>query len=191
MDSKLVDYVNDHIPYRMQAIDGLRWACEIIKNKQRTEFVQLLIDGNVAASSNSYRFVTNPMVEVGSIYCRVLLEFLGIGLNNKRDELKEKTHESMKSDDITITSFGLQRLTINQVVDIPISSPDELRQAYIYTILTADKAVAHLTFGPNLPQNINILSICSKAVPYLICKYLYEELGLHEPKYKLIKEREL
>ncbi len=189
IDNKLRDYLMIHIPYRLQAIDGLQWACQVIIKYQKTNFVQLHIDGVLAASSNSYRFITNPMLEVGLLYCRVLLEFLGIGLNINRNKLKEKTDLSIKPDDININNFGLNRLTINQVCDVPFASSIELEQAYIYTILTADKAVAHLTIGPNLPQNINNLSICSKAVPFLICKYLYTALGLREPNYKMIKDR--
>jgi len=185
VDNKLKEYLDIHIPYRLQAIDGLRWACKLIATSPHTESVELCFDGKKVATSSTFRFVTNPMVEVGSIYCRVLLEFLGVGLAAKKDRLKAKPDEYYKPDDITLQSFGLSRLGVDQIRKAPTATPDEIEKACVSTILTADKAIAHLTYGLDPPQNIPDLHICSLTVPWLICQYLYRALDLPEPRYKI------
>jgi hypothetical protein len=181
----LNEYLLTHIPYRLQAIDGFRWACETILIKPQTQSVELIIDGRIEIKSKEYRFITNPMVEVGSIYCRVLLEILGVGLNSTKNHLIERPIGSIKPDDITLLNFGLNRLSVDKVVSVPIETSENIERACIAAIVTADKAVAHLTLGPTTKLDLQDLYTSSRVVPYLIIKYLYQALDLPEPNYRI------
>ncbi|HEX9916586.1 MAG TPA: hypothetical protein VGB16_02515 [candidate division Zixibacteria bacterium] len=176
-------WLDEHIPYRLQAIVSLRWVCELLVSENYPTSVKLYFDNQEVLSNNSFRFLTNPMLEIGTIYCRVLLEFLGLSLNKGNRQLIERS--SSHSDDIRIEDFGLKPLTRKEVFKAPMGRPEEIEEACIYTISAANKAVVHLTRGFYDKTGIGRLHRCSFVVPWLICEYLYKPLNLPDPEYKL------
>ncbi|MBC8492795.1 MAG: hypothetical protein H8D43_03335 [Chloroflexi bacterium] len=178
------NWLEVHLPYRLQAVDGLRWVSELLLVGNYPASVEVFFDGRRVISSTSFRFLTNPMLEAGVIFCRVLLEFLGVSLDNTtKDRLKQRT--SGWRDAVKIEDFRLLPITVEQVRQAPTGSPDQVEEACAYTILTAHKAIAHLTPGPEPKSDVAKLHLCSLTVPWLVCEYVYRALELPEPRYKL------
>ena len=120
----------------------------------------------------------NPVIESGLIYSRVLLEFLGIKRDKKRD-LIEMTSK-MKEDDISITDFGLQMLTVREAISgFSYASPEDVCNAFSHVIEVAHKGVAHLTVGPTLPGTFPSLRLACRVVIDLVWRHLYVPLKGH------------
>jgi hypothetical protein len=177
------DWLEVHLPYRLQAVDGLRWVCELLLAGDYPTSVEVFFDGRKVITSSSFRFLTNPMLEVGVVFCRVLLEFLGVSLDRSKKHLKQRG--SPQPDDVKMEDFGLLPITVEQVRQAPTGPPDQVEEACAYTIFTAHKAVAHLTPGPVPRSDVVKLHLCSLTVRWLVYEYVYKVLDLPEPRYRL------
>jgi len=144
--------------------------------------VEVTFDSRPIIRTSTYRFLTNPMLEMGAIYCRVLLEFLGISLNKPQDHLANGRRRGV--DDVGIEHFGLDRLGVCDVLGAPFGEADVIERACVTTIRIAHKAVAHLTAKREPNDDIRRLHLCSKLVPWLVCRHLYEALGMPHPDYQ-------
>ena len=174
-------FLDVHIPYRLRAIDGLRWVCELLLADSQPGLVEVTFDSKLVIRSPSYRFLTNPMLEMGAVYCRVLLEFLGITLT--KGKLASKS--SVRQDDVGIDTFGLKQVTLAELRSAPFGDGDQIEQACVTTILIAHKAVAHLTIGHQPDSDLQRLHLSSRLVPWLVSRHLYVALGLPEPLYRV------
>ena len=178
------EVLEEHIPYRLTSIDGLRFACEILLKQAHPATVKLYLDDNCLLASTSYRFLTNALLEVGAIYCRVLLEFVGIGLEMRTKKLKGKSRAQRRKGDIWIEDFGLKKASVADVRSAGTGKPDEVEEACVEAILTAHRAVAHLTYGlPGRPE-LGRLRMGACTVLWLVEEYLYKRLDLEIPPYR-------
>ncbi len=174
--------LDDHIPYRLNEIDGLRWVCELLLAANlQPQVVEVTFDSKPVIRSPNYRFLTNPMLEMGAVYCRVLLEFLGIGLTHDR----LASGRNRKTDDVGIEHFGLEQVALADLRRAPFGDGQQIEQACVTTIHIAHKAVAHLTTGRQPDSDLQRLYLSSKLVPWLVSKHLYDALGLPEPRYRI------
>jgi hypothetical protein len=177
------EMLKEHIPYRLTSIDGLRFVCEILLQHGDSANVRLYFDDRRVLATPSCRLLTNPVLEVGAIYCRVLLEFLGIGLERRTGRLKEKSRAKRQDGDIWIEDFGLKRVSVAQVRSAGTGKPDEVEEACVDAILTAHRAVAHLTYGlPGRPE-LGRLRTGAYTVLRLVEEHLYRRLDLEIPHY--------
>jgi hypothetical protein len=175
--------LQEHIPYRLTAIDCLRWVCELLQSGQSPRCVELSFDSRPVIASDSFRIFTNPMLEMGAIYCRVLLEFLGVGLDDSGSSLRVVRRR--KPDDVGIEHFGLPPLSLDAVADTELGATADVHRACVVTIHIAHKAVAHLTTGRQPDADLRRLHLCSRLVPRLVVKNLYGALNRPEPRYRL------
>lgn len=180
MNETLQTILNEHIPYRLEAIGAMQWACDLLISRHTPEKVQLHFDDQVVVKSGSFRFFTNPILEIGSVYSRVLLEFLGITASRSKNCLVEV--DRRVAGDVGIENFpNLSRLSTANVLNAPFGQSEEIERACITTIAVANKAVAHLTKG-GAAHSVADLRLCSQVVPWLILKHVYEPLGAPRPE---------
>jgi len=141
------------------------------------DYGEELAIGEFLILDESNRYFINPIIESGLIYCRVLLEFLGVSRDGKSGSLKQ-TSKPKKSGDICITDFGLPVVTPSEAVSgFAYASPREIELALQHVIETANKIVAHLTSGPRLPGTFPSLRLACRTVIDLVIRHLYVPLG--------------
>ena len=171
-------YLIGNIPYRLQSLQTCRTLCHM-KMSQPTFGLELRM-GEMLVLDDANALLTNPIVESGLIYCRVLLEFLGIGLVRTTGMLKQtQTQKNMMNiGDICITDFNLPKITVGQATTgFAYASADRIDTALRQVILNANKSVAHLTSGPTLPATLPDLRLSCHVVVDLIISHLYIPLG--------------
>lgn len=184
------EYLKKHIPYRMIFIDMLRFACTILKSSQHPAKVEILFDSKPVLAPNSVYFITNPFLEVGTLYCRVMLEFLGIKRNNKSGNLIARRACSPQScnQDLVIENFGLNKISLSEAVTVPFEQDSQkVEQALASTIMLAHRGIAHFTIDPVEEATIETQYLCSKVVPWLICEHLYKKMNLPRPQYEIMR----
>src|SRR6266567_8441866 len=176
-DQKLNEYLYGHIPYRLQSLRFCYRVCDLHKEPHPDYGDELWI-GECLNLDEDRPLWFNPVIESGLIYCRVLLEFLGITRDRETNVLKQTKFKerSVKryNDDVCITDFGLSKITVEQAVSgFSYASADKVTHALCHVIETANKTVAHLTAGPKLPGTFPLLRLACRVVIDLIWQYLY------------------
>lgn len=73
-DEQKIKRLLDH---RMQSVATLNWALDLASNLREESPIAVYIDGKLMIEGN-LNAITNPMLEVGLVHCRALLEFLGL-----------------------------------------------------------------------------------------------------------------
>ena len=172
--------LEDHIPYRLAHVDGMRWACELLlPGPDQRGRIELMYAGQKVLAGTP-RCITNPLVEVGAISCRVMLEFLGIKVG--KDELIEVSKR--KSDDIAIEMFGVPRVRLADLDSYAGTERELVRLSCVTTIHIAHKVVAHFTSAPIERTGFEHLLRCGRTVVELIERDLYGALGREVPDYR-------
>ena len=181
------EYLNEHIPYRMRFIKMLEFACKTLlmdKDKEPGK-VEILFDSKTVLGPGPIYLITNPFLEIGTLYSRVMLDFLGINRDGTKNNLKERKGRK-NNDDIIIEDFDLPTITQSEATNIPFEQDkNKVEKALISVITLADKGVAHLTKNPVELAGLSELYLASRVVPWLVCEYLYKRKGLQEPFYEL------
>jgi len=119
--------------HRLQAVDAFNLVLRLKSTWDQPKPLEIFLEGKPIIQGNSNAFF-NPVLEVGVIHCRALLEFLGLyeqngtlGPNGKR----------RKPDDVGIENFDLAQLD-----PITYAAAEE---ALVAVFHTANKGVAHFT----------------------------------------------
>lgn len=73
----LDDILNRWIPYRLEALETLQFAWNWIGESDEPRSVEVFDEGKLKLRGN-VAAIANPMIEVGVIHARALLEFLGL-----------------------------------------------------------------------------------------------------------------
>ncbi len=174
--SEREQYLMGHIPYRLQSLRFCYHVCDM-NMTPHPDYGKELAVGEFLILDDSNRYFINPIVESGLIYCRVLLEFLGISRDGKTGSLK-KTNKHKQFGDICITDFGLETITPSDATaGFDYASPSDIDAALRHVIETANKTVAHLTSGPKLPGTFPSLRLASRVVIDLVIRHFYVPLG--------------
>ena len=179
-----VAILDDHIPYRLTNIDGMRWACELLHPGPTKEQILLTFAGRKVVSGTP-RCITNPLIETGAISCRVMLEFLGIGLDRNGALVEVAVR---KPDDITIERFGVPRVVLADLNAYAGSERDAVHRACIATIHMANKAVAHFTIAPIDRLGFERLLLCGKTIVDLVEQHLYAKIEKEMPEFRIWPE---
>ncbi len=96
------EILNKWIPYRLESIRTFRKAMKLANEYGHSANTQVVINGAVKLNG-TLTLVTNPLIEIGIIHARSLLEFMGITLN-KHGKLTEITRKR-QDDDMAIELF--------------------------------------------------------------------------------------
>ena len=176
------EFLDRHIPYRITAVDFMGHACDLVTSGRADRPAVVVIDGQKELEASKCRFLTNPVIETGAIFCRVLLEFLGVKLG-KDMQLVSRCSNKKNKDDVFIEDFNLNGVSPETILSTRyFGSEEAVKRACITAIHVSHKAVAHLTSGLK-ESNIQDLRLCSKLIPYLVAKHLYEALEYPVPPY--------
>jgi hypothetical protein len=169
-------YLVGHIPYRLQSLRICHIACEQLMLTPHPEFHLELRISEALVLDDSNLLLTNPILESGLLYCRVLLEFLGIHRDRRTGQLVQ-TQQATASDDVSITDFGLPKMTVCQAVTgTSYAASSEIDTALRCVLENANKVVAHLTSGPTLPATYPFLKLACRVVIDLVQHHLYDPL---------------
>ena len=118
---------------------------------------------------------------MGLIHSRVLLEFLGLGVEQGRLSKANK-----RKDDINIESFGLAIVTSDQALSPCTEDKKKAEAAFVQTITAANKLIAHSTEVVDLTnEEVDSYLICCNVIPVLFNQYFYKPLRIESPKIDL------
>lgn len=177
MNEILQHYLYKVLPYRLYAIGAFEMALNLVAEYPKDARLECRFDEKVKIIGSSTT-ITNPTIEMGIIHARVLLEFLG---------LKARTEKSLisvspRNSDISIESFGLTKLTVEQALSLCGGDKSSVEEAIAKTLTLANKLVAHSTFVLQLENDSigNHLTTCM-AIRMFFAKFFYKELGEEMP----------
>ena len=117
------------------------------------------------------------MVEHGFMSCRVMLEFLGVGLNETQTGLSE--YRNQRSDTVTLRDFDRPLLTVADVTG-QLENDQALLDGIVQTIRAGHKGGAHLTRGGDSLPPIQLVAGC-RATRKLVNHFLYRALNRSVP----------
>jgi hypothetical protein len=185
----LHDTLNCLIPYRLETIATFNLVLRLHLHGtwDDTQSMQILINEKLVIKGNPNAF-TNPVVEVGVIHCRALLEFLGLGMS-KAGAL-QGLQRPRNPDDVGIENFSNENgpLTVvspGQAIARYPGGALEAEQALLSVFRAANKGLAHLTSSfMASSEETRLLEIASRGVPALVISHLYTPLGIQAPEYQ-------
>jgi hypothetical protein len=176
--------LDEHIPYRLSHLDGLIWASQVRLARREPSRVALQFDGQTALSMKSIRQVTNPLMEIGILYCRNLLEFLGIKLDQTNQLVRAPRSGKSRADDFTIEALGLNPVPVTKLLSV-FSDPSVGEKAVIATLVSANKGIAHFTSGTAARAYVPDSLLCASALIQLIEELVYQQLRKEIPEYRI------
>lgn len=168
-------YLIGNIPYRLQSLRFCYIVCEM-NSTPHPDYGDELAVGEFIHFDGNNRLLINSIIESGLVYCRVLLEFLGIKRNRNTGKLC--TANSKDSTDVCISDFGLPLVPVAEATSgFCYATSSEVNSALLQVIETANKTVAHLTSGPTEPGTFPSLQLACRIVIDLVIRHLYLPLG--------------
>jgi hypothetical protein len=168
-------YLIGNIPYRLESLRFCYRVCELNRTPHPDYGDELAI-GEFLHLDDTNRHFINPIIESGLVYCRVLLEFLGVGRDRKTGALRPT--KSKDSTDICISDFGLPLVSVSEATSaFSYATSSEINTALGQVIEAANKTVAHLTSGPTHPGTFPTLQLACRIVIDLVIRHLYLPLN--------------
>lgn len=182
MKPSIDEMLREHIPYRLTHLDGLVWASEKLLDSHPPTAISVQFDGQVVVIAKSLYQITNPLFEIGILYCRVLLEFLGIQLDRGKKVLASRT--GRRPDDFGIEQLSLPCVTVPELLGAPSPRPWDTERAVIATLVSADKGIAHFTSDTSSRACAANSLPCARAIAWCVEEYVYRKLNVPIPTYK-------
>jgi hypothetical protein len=179
----LDEVLNQWIPYRLQAIETLQFAWEWAGESEEPRQVDVIVDGKVKLRGN-IAAITNPMIEVGIIHARALLEFLGLrAKGGKLIQIPKRQPDDIAVEKFSTPAIPISIVTPNDALSAYPGSSEEAEKALVAIFEWANKWLAHLTTGV-LSDNYTDrhLDIACRGIPVLLHNHLYAKLGKEIPK---------
>lgn len=65
------------LDHRMQSVATLNWALRLRSEWDKAPSITVFVDGKLTLEGN-LNAIINPILEVGLVHCRAMLEFLGL-----------------------------------------------------------------------------------------------------------------
>lgn len=169
----LRDYLHEHLPYRLMAVDGLRWFCERLLAGSSLRHVTLNLGGVRVRTP----WLTNALADAGLVHARALCEFLGFCRGRRSGDLQSsRRDQAAKGDDVWVEDFGLARVSPRQACEVGLGSPEEVRLALLHLFETASKGVAHLTSGAKRAE-VTKIHLATSAIWCLVVVQVYHAFG--------------
>ena len=166
------------IPYRLQALDTLKFAWDWMGESDEPRPVEVLCNGKVTLRGN-VAAIANPMIEVGIIHARALLEFLGLCVN--RGKLSQIAKR--RADDIAVEHYStplhpLEMVSPAAAIAAYMGPPGLAESSLIAVFEFANKGLAHLSTGlQDGKYTDQHLEIACQGIPVLLHNHLYAKLG--------------
>ncbi|KOR41055.1 hypothetical protein ADT25_17840 [Xanthomonas oryzae] len=178
----LQELLNWWIPYRLEAIQTLRWAWSLSESNPRAP-IQLHVNGRCRLEGN-VAAVTNPMIEAGFIHARALLEFLGLSANKDGKLLagKERRPGDIAVEHFSTPTVTLKRATLASVAAAYPGPRQEAEDALVAIFETSNRWLAHVTDGAMSKEwTDQYIDVALRGIPVLVHNHLYAPLGLQAP----------
>jgi hypothetical protein len=176
MEEVLRHYLKVVLPYRLYAIGAFEMALSIVQSNPRGGELECKVDGKLRVKGSS-TVLTNPSIEMGIIHSRVLFEFLGLKAPKGR-----LAQCSARGSDINIESFGLNKVTVEQVLSHCNGDANLAEQNIVNTLTAANKMIAHSTEIIKIDNDsINGYFMTCSALRVLFKTYFYQPQSLEMP----------
>lgn len=132
------DYIARHIPYRITSLELCVAGCHALISGS-ADSTPLEIDlGSFILKDATLRPFVDTVIDNGLHYNRVLLAFMGIGVQNRS--------LMAKRDGVTVADFGGTLVPPEDAVRIhPVFGGDTIKGIWERTIHASSKTIAHLT----------------------------------------------
>jgi len=174
----LDEMLNQWIPYRLQAIETLQFAWQWVDESDMPRQVDVLVDGKPKLRGN-VAMIANPMIEVGIIHARALLEFLGLcAINGKLGQVRNRRPDDIAVEHFSTAEFPLSIVAPSAALFAYPGPTKDAEDALVAIFEWANKSLAHLTTG-SLSGNYTDrhLDIACRGIPVLLYNHLYAKLG--------------
>jgi hypothetical protein len=179
----LDEVLNQWIPYRLQAIETLQFAWRWMGESEEPRQVDVIVDGKVKLRGN-VAAIANPMIEVGLIHARALLEFLGLCTKDgKLSQVRRRRPGDIAVEQFSTPAIPLSIVTPSDALSTYPGPQEEAEKALVAIFEWANKGLAHMTTGV-LSDNYTDqhLDIACRGIPVLLHNHLYAKLGKAVPK---------
>ena len=179
----LDDVLNRWIPYRLQALDTLQFAWRWIGESDTSRLVEVFEGGQLKLRGN-VEAIANPMIEVGIIHARALLEFLGLCTSNGRlDQIRKRRPDDVAFEHYSTREVPLSIVSPSAAALSAYQGPTEEAEIALVAIFEfANKGLAHLTTGALSGEYTDQhLEIACRGIPVLLHNHLYAKLGRNVP----------
>ena len=178
------DYLSRLLPRRLDALAIGVLMLNLRLKWQEPKPIQIFVDGRLQFEGRTSLFL-NPILEVGVLHARALLEF--IGLKSTAGQLSQLDPKTRNRDDAAIEklvgpSGTLPLVTPDQVGAMHPNDPHEAEQALVRVIVAAHKGVAHSssTYFTN-PASAKEILLAFQLTQELVEAYVYRPLGRVRP----------
>ncbi len=182
MNSAVKQEILEHLSYSLEQIDGGIWRCKF--NPSGAAAVVEVRVGQALVQRAETRVLTNALAEAALVHNRKLVEFLGIKLRRKRDELCAV--DSREDDDAGIEQIGGIRLTVQEFLSFgPEAPPGEVSRACVHALRAASKGVAHFTNTGNFKAYGLPTLLSLETTRAAVEECAYQRLGRPVPNYRV------
>jgi hypothetical protein len=181
---KTNDAILDHVKYGLAHVDGLCWLCERLIAGVPPGDLTIRVGDQVLLRRPTFGALQNALAESGLIYCRKLLDFLGLKSQRNGGTLIERT-ESYSDDTVGIEDLHLPRVSLAALDSSPFGSGQSVRAACEHTLRAANKGVAHFTEDRGERADAEQILRCGQVVGWLAEKHVYKALDVATPVYKV------
>jgi len=170
------------IPYRLQAIETLKFAWDWMGESDEPRAVEVICDGKVKLRGN-VAAVANPMIEAGIIHARALLEFLGLCVVRGRlSQIPKRRDGDIAVENYSTTSHPLAMVSPAAAIASYMGPAHEAESSLVAVFEFANKGLAHLTTGIQDGKYTELhLDIACRGIPVLLHNHLYAKLGRAVP----------
>lgn len=170
------------IPYRLQSIDSMMWAYKMHEEISLTQKMEVFVDGKQVLEGNANALL-NPMIEVGFIHARSLLEFLGLAVQKEKLVAIKKR----RPDDIAIEQFKFNGVALDQVApDVALETyrgpRADAERSLVAIFELANKGLAHISTAFPMHYTSADLDIAHRGIRTLLKNNLYTKLGMPIPE---------
>ncbi len=174
------------LDHRMQSVATLNWALAMRSQWQAAPPITVHVDGKLTLEGN-LNAITNPMLEVGLVHCRALLEFMGLcDEKGSLGQIKKRRPTDVGMEQFRNASGPLPMLSRSVAVSRYGGDAVEAERALLRVFRLTNKGLAHSTSGLiGDPADFDLIEIASVGVPALMVSYFYTPLGLPRPESRI------
>jgi hypothetical protein len=174
------------LAHRMQSVATLKWALDLRSSWREAPSIAVYIDGKLTVEGN-LDAITDPMLEVGLVHCRALLEFLGLcDSKGSLGQIKERRKTDVGVEHFHNPAGPLKKVEPKVALNRYEGDRTEAEKALVAVLHVTNKGLAHNTMDLiESPEGAKFIEIASRGVPALMVSYFYTPLGLPKPDSKI------
>lgn len=178
------------LPRRVNAIEGTLSVLNLCEEFDNSTPMSITIAGKPAMNLSLSTFA-DPLIDIGFLHARALLEFLGLGA--RKGKLVQLTKRQVS--DIAIEHYSINGKNLSMVspTDVfgAINMPQSVIEWSLVNIIdTANKIIAHVTTGEVLTMVMyQQVRIGLESIPVLLQDHLYAKLETTQEQAKPMFER--